>query len=148
MHFLHWKWISIKNSLKFVPKSPVYYIPALVQVMAWRRLGDKPFLNRWWVVYRQIYALLGLNVLLKYSFIAYCLQIFASQDMIESSAFNNTSWHVSSFNPFLTYMQCRRWAQHSITGPCFISYLCIKVHEFGTHCLWTYSQRWFIFSCQ
>ena len=35
-------WISIKISLKFVPKGPIYNIPALVQIMAWRRPGDKP----------------------------------------------------------------------------------------------------------
>ena len=35
-------WISIKNSLKFVPKGPIDNIPALVQIMVWRRLGDKP----------------------------------------------------------------------------------------------------------
>ena len=34
--------ISIKISLKFVPKDSINNIPALVQVMAWRRLGDKP----------------------------------------------------------------------------------------------------------
>ena len=35
-------WISIKISLKFVPKDPINNIPALVQIMAWRRSGDKP----------------------------------------------------------------------------------------------------------
>ena len=35
-------WISIKISLKFVPKSPIDNIPALFQIMAWRRPGDKP----------------------------------------------------------------------------------------------------------
>ena len=34
--------ISIKISLKFVPKGPINNNPALVQVMAWRRSGDKP----------------------------------------------------------------------------------------------------------
>ena len=34
--------ISIEISLKFVPKSPIDNIPALVQIMAWRRPGDKP----------------------------------------------------------------------------------------------------------
>ena len=34
--------ISIKISLNFVPRYPVYNIPALVQIMAWRRHGDKP----------------------------------------------------------------------------------------------------------
>ena len=34
--------ISIKISLKFVPKGPINNIPALVQIMAWRRPGNKP----------------------------------------------------------------------------------------------------------
>ena len=34
--------ISIKISLKFVPKGPINNIPALIQIMAWRRPGDKP----------------------------------------------------------------------------------------------------------
>ena len=36
------KSISINISLKFVPKGRINNIPALVQMMAWRRLGDKP----------------------------------------------------------------------------------------------------------
>ena len=34
--------ILIEISLKFVPKGPINNIPALVQIMAWRRPGDKP----------------------------------------------------------------------------------------------------------
>ena len=34
--------ISIKISLKFVPKGPINKVPALVQIIAWRRPGDKP----------------------------------------------------------------------------------------------------------
>ena len=34
--------IPIKISLKFVPKGPINNISALVQIMAWRRTGDKP----------------------------------------------------------------------------------------------------------
>ena len=34
--------ISIKISLKFVPKGPINNIPSLVQIMAWRRPGGKP----------------------------------------------------------------------------------------------------------
>ena len=33
--------ISIEFSLKFVPKGPITNIPAMVQIMAWRRPGDK-----------------------------------------------------------------------------------------------------------
>ena len=35
-------WIPSKTSLKFVPKGPINNIPALVQIMAWRRPDDKP----------------------------------------------------------------------------------------------------------
>ena len=34
--------ISIKITLKFVPNGPINNIPALVQITAWRRPGDKP----------------------------------------------------------------------------------------------------------
>ena len=36
------EWYRIKISLKFVPKVPINNIPALVQIMAWHRPGDKP----------------------------------------------------------------------------------------------------------
>ena len=35
-------WILIEISLKFVPKGPINNIPALRQIMVWRRPGDKP----------------------------------------------------------------------------------------------------------
>ena len=35
-------WISSKISLKFVPRGPINNMPALVQIMAWRRPGAKP----------------------------------------------------------------------------------------------------------
>ena len=35
-------WITIETSPKFVSKGAINNIPALVQIMAWRRLGDKP----------------------------------------------------------------------------------------------------------
>ena len=43
MHFLNKNTsISINISLKFVPDGRITNIPSLVQIMAWRRLGDKP----------------------------------------------------------------------------------------------------------
>ena len=44
MHFPEWKYIyiSINIPLKFVPKSPINGIPAWVQIVVWRRPGDKP----------------------------------------------------------------------------------------------------------
>ena len=35
--------IRIETSLKFVPRGSIDSKSALVQVMAWRRTGDKPF---------------------------------------------------------------------------------------------------------
>ena len=35
-------WISIKISLKFIPKGQIDTFSALAQIMAWRRSGDKP----------------------------------------------------------------------------------------------------------
>ena len=35
-------WISINISLKIVPKGQINNIPAMVQIMAWHRPGDKP----------------------------------------------------------------------------------------------------------
>ena len=34
--------ILIKILLKFVPRGPINNIPALIQIMAWRRPGNKP----------------------------------------------------------------------------------------------------------
>ena len=34
--------MSIKIALKFAPNGPINNIPALVQIMTWRRSGDKP----------------------------------------------------------------------------------------------------------
>ena len=43
MHFREWNVrIPIKKSLKFVLKGPINNIPALVQIMAWRRPDDMP----------------------------------------------------------------------------------------------------------
>ena len=38
----YWMTMTIRISLKFVSKSPIYNIPTLVQIMAWRRPDDKP----------------------------------------------------------------------------------------------------------
>ena len=35
-------WIPIQIAMEFVPKGSINNIPALVQIMAWRRPGDKP----------------------------------------------------------------------------------------------------------
>ena len=47
-------WIPIKISLKFVPKGLNNNIPALVQIMAWRRPGDKSLPQ--WVKNRNVFS--------------------------------------------------------------------------------------------
>ena len=55
-------WILIKISLKFVPKVPIRNTPALVQIMAWRRSGDKPLYEPMMgSLLTRIHASLGLN---------------------------------------------------------------------------------------
>ena len=63
-------------SLKFVPKDPINKIPALLQIMAWRRPGNKPLSEPIMVGYWRIYASLGLNEL------------------------TNDSWKPKRFSPF------------------------------------------------
>ena len=50
-------WISIRISLNLVPNGSISYIPALVQILSWRRPGDKPLSEPMTV------SLLGLNEL-------------------------------------------------------------------------------------
>ena len=57
--------ISLKISLKFVPKVRINNIPALAQIMAWRRQATSHYLSQWWLVYWRIYASLGLNELIR-----------------------------------------------------------------------------------
>ena len=54
--------IPIRFSLKFVPRSPINNIPALVLKMAWP-LATSHCLNQWWSDYWRIYASVGLNEL-------------------------------------------------------------------------------------
>ena len=59
-------YISIKFSLKFVPRGSINNIPAIVQIMAWRRPGDKPLSEPivFSLVYWRIYASPSLHVLM------------------------------------------------------------------------------------
>ena len=62
-------WISIKISLKFVPKGPINNIPALFQIMAWCRPGDKPLSEPMMV--SLLYASLCLNELTHWGLITF-----------------------------------------------------------------------------
>ena len=52
MHFLNKNaWISIKISLKFVPKGPINQIPALVQKWLGADQATSHYLKQLWLVY-------------------------------------------------------------------------------------------------
>ena len=64
----------------FVPKGPIDKVPALVQIMAWRRLGYTPLSEPMLVnLLTHIYASLGLNE----------LNVYADDVMIYTSAATN-----------------------------------------------------------
>ena len=43
MHFREWNVLYFDSDFtEFVPKGPIDNNPVLAQVMAWRRIGDKP----------------------------------------------------------------------------------------------------------
>ena len=49
--------ILIKISLKFFPKGPIDNNPALVQIMAWRRIGDKSLYEAMLTRFNDAYSL-------------------------------------------------------------------------------------------
>ena len=40
--YLQWKCLNFNYNMKFIPKGPIDYKSALVQVVAWHRTGEKP----------------------------------------------------------------------------------------------------------
>ena len=48
-------WILIKISLNFVPKVWINNMPALVQIMAWHRPGNKPLSEQMMVCFTDAY---------------------------------------------------------------------------------------------
>ena len=66
-------WILNKVSLKFVTRTPINNIPALFQIVAWHRPGDKPLSEPVMVGYWCIYASPGLNEFFADSYRFICL---------------------------------------------------------------------------
>ena len=123
-------WILISNSLKFTPKGPINNISALVHIMAWRRPGDKHYLNKWWWDYRCVYASLGLNELTHWGWVTH---IFGSNiKIIGSDNGLSLGWH-----------QAIIWTNAGIllTGPLGTNFseILIAIHNFHSRkCISTY----------
>ena len=87
-------WILLKISLKFVPKVRISSIQTLVQIMAWRRPGNKP--NQWWLVYWRIYASIGINELTQFA--------QSTGNWITSFIVRQSRWKcMSSFLDFISF---------------------------------------------
>ena len=56
--------VSLKISLRFLPKVRINNIPALVQMMAWRRPGEIHYMKPGCPIHWRIYASRGLNMLI------------------------------------------------------------------------------------
>ena len=57
MDFLEWKYMNFDKTFieVFVPMGSINNIPALVQVMGWRRPGDKPLFEPMMVKFTDAY---------------------------------------------------------------------------------------------
>ena len=136
--------ISIKISLKFVPKGPINKIPALVQIMAWRRPGGKPLSEPMMVrllthicVTRPQWVKYGLwHVILNFFF------VITSWNMLKLwfPFYKNLKIHGQSQNYFILF------SLHKSVNPTFInSYTNWKVIRciFGGPLLWQENYKFF-----
>ena len=60
--------ILIQISLKFVSRNPIDNKPALVQVMAWRQIGDKPLPEPMMAQFTDAYMMMGTNLVVQHGF--------------------------------------------------------------------------------
>ena len=67
--------ILIKIWLKFIPKGPINNIPVLVQIMAWRRPGDKPLSETMMVIFPTHICVVRPQGIEASSFIQICYRI-------------------------------------------------------------------------
>ena len=87
--------ISIKISLKFIPKSPINNIPALVQIMAWRRPGDKPLSEAMMII-----SLTHICVT-RPQWVKYCHSLGMTWKLVFSSTKKNLIHYLINFKAFL-----------------------------------------------
>ena len=113
-------WISIKISLKFVPNGPINNIPALVQIMAWRRpyfFMDICVTQPWWVKKRpelityQVWHVSMTRLTTQFSQ-NYFEHWWSRSTLVEVIACQASPKPLSE--PMLTYCQLDPWEQTSL----------------------------------
>ena len=83
--------IFIKISLKFVPNGPIDNIPALVQIMAWRRPGDKPLSEP------MVVSLLTHICVTRPQWVKGCVCTFVCIPSLYSDWCKMCSWHFAAY---------------------------------------------------
>ena len=90
-------WIMVRISLKFIPKCLIKNNPALVQIMAWRRPGDKPLSEPMMV------SLLTHIWVTRSQWVSPCCVEFMSVNIKASSIFYHLLLHLSSKPIFIIH---------------------------------------------
>ena len=112
--------ITIKISMKFVPKRPINNIPALVRIMAWHQLGNKPLSEPMVVRLQNAYMSLGLNDLNDQKDLDKSHNIFISS---ACGALTTTTEFISKDVLFMSeirpdmFMQVTNWDVPTLTFP-------------------------------
>ena len=131
-------------SLKFVPKGPINNIPAFVQIMTWRRPGDKPLCEPM-IVYWRKYASLGLNEVSEDLTAALCISTNAAliTQEFKYPFMNDKQWKRHTFCTFVCVFlywlhilfrscdriqnKCYNWRKHK---------QCIQIHALTKYESW------------
>ena len=103
------EWISINISLKFVPKAEIDNIPALVQIMAWRRPGYKPLSEPMMVsLLTHICVTRPQWVNMLTYIIIHCIRISRQQWHRMRWSERISSWHLTTLNEAFCQTACSR----------------------------------------
>ena len=108
-------WIPSTISLKFVPKSLINNNPALVQIMAWRRSGDKP-LSEPMMVRLPTHICVTRPQWVNDGFYTYTLHLEAIIVMLHRGPNSFFLKHVASQSDFSKPITQKKENQHNIFG--------------------------------
>ena len=127
-------WILIKISLKFVPKGTINNIPTLLQIMAWRRPGDKPLSEPMLVrIPTHICVTRPQWVKPAHSSLGFREDIFMTHLIII------IKWDVSAFPSVVMFSvyACLRWLYHHMLSVSYIKITFIIALQYHDVCRWS-----------
>ena len=108
--------ISIKISLKFILKCPINSIAALVQILAWRRLGDKPLSETMLIIFlthiyvtRPQWVKVKLNCVANDTSIKDHSTMFKSVQLMEQITHTHNDTYQFTFSRSLWFLVMNEW---------------------------------------